>query len=127
MSISVDWDNQQQTVVRWHFVGSYTWDELSAALQTSSALIRSVPYIVDVIIDLRSGSGLPENAFGLTRSYLRSSPSNTGLLIVVGGNLLVRSFIQMYQKLSSHSRQQFVLAPTVEQAYTLFLKQPLSE
>jgi hypothetical protein len=86
MGIVVQWDNPEQTVVRWDFEPVWSWEELADSARVSNAMIASADTQVALILNA-SGSHPPT---GRMSPYHRSAfdymPSNIGVLIVVGGD-----------------------------------------
>ena len=119
VSITVKWENAEQTALLWQFAGSYSWDDLQVAQQQSLTFVTSVSNDVDIIIDLSCGPGLPNGAFAKTKAYMRQTPPNARQIILVGANMLVRSFLQMYQKVFPATGIKFRFAATLEEARSL--------
>ncbi len=59
MSISVQWDNPEQTIVRWDFDGEWTWEMFRKAQYASNQLILSVRHRVDIIGDVTRSPSTP--------------------------------------------------------------------
>src|SRR5436309_487731 len=122
MSITVDWANEDKSVVTLKFVGQWTWDDLSAALGKVADLTQSVTQRVDLIVDTRDGVQLKDQG-GLMhlRQVVgdRRRPANGGLTVVVGSNLYFQRLMQALLKVYSKITRQmpFAFADTMDDAW----------
>lgn len=92
MSVNVYWDNESKTILRFVCDGHLTWDDLTGALDTGFALMRSTLHVVNVIIDFRFALSIQD---GSPRAFVRrafnEAPANAGNVVFVfqpGGNSL---------------------------------------
>ncbi|MBE0689615.1 MAG: hypothetical protein IH587_05775 [Anaerolineae bacterium] len=85
MGIAVQWDNAEQTVIRWDFEQAWSWDEFADSARVSSAMIASKTIAVNVILNI-VGTRSP---YGKITTHHRSAfeyiPSNIGVLMLVCG------------------------------------------
>ncbi|MCC6616862.1 MAG: hypothetical protein IT320_25540 [Anaerolineae bacterium] len=85
MGIAVQWDNAEQTVIRWDFEEAWTWDEFADSARVSSAMIASRESTINVILNL-AGTRTP---FGKITTHHRSAfdyvPANSGDVMFVCG------------------------------------------
>jgi hypothetical protein len=82
MSITIQWDNQEKTVLRWDFEGTWTDDQWRQAWQTAMTLIRSVRHQVYGLGVL--GSQASDRAVPLSLRAIKSWPQNLRTLVFVG-------------------------------------------
>ena len=122
MAISVQWDNLEQTIVRWDFVGEWDWAMYLDAQRQSNMLIQSVEHHVDVIGDVSRSPLLPKNALGNYNSFQRNTLDNHGLIVLVGTSSFVRNMVTMFTKLYKVSGQGFAFADTLEEARAMLTK-----
>lgn len=91
MSINVKWDNAEQTIILWTFIGRWSWGEYDSALTEATTLLDSVKHHVDFLYDLREMSILPPDLITQFKTrYLKKHP-NTRLFLVVG----IDSYLQL--------------------------------
>lgn len=114
--IEVCWDNLEQTIVRWDFVGDWDWKMFQEAQQQSDKLLQSVEHRVDIIGDVRNSPVLPKNAFGNYNKFQRNTLDNKGWIILVGANPFVKSMVTIFDKLHRVSGLGFAFADTPEEA-----------
>ena len=51
MPIQVSWGNEQKTYTIFKFEGKWTWDEYHRAVAEGYALVKDVPYNVNILIE----------------------------------------------------------------------------
>jgi hypothetical protein len=90
MAIRVEWDDPDQTALRYIYEGSWNWDEFQQAKKQARLLMDSVDHKVDVIIDVVQTGVLPNNILSRANSIPRERHPNEGIIIIVGANPLIR-------------------------------------
>ena len=127
MNIHVRWDNEEQTIIRWHFPARWTWDDYYGAVQISRQLAKQAPYIVDVIVDMRSSEALPKNVFTHAKNSMQTSSLNIGVIVVIGVNPLLRSaynrFKRIYDTMTISSRREMYMVALEHKAYQIIEEQ----
>ncbi len=99
--ITITWGNDQKTIMKYEFEGSWTIDDLVQALDAGVEVVNRYTHDIDVVVDL-TNSGFPnllgmnvKNAFGkaATRSeeHIEASPKEPGVVVVVTTNPIIRS------------------------------------
>lgn len=122
MTVNIEWDNAEKTVVRMEMVGKWTWTEAYDRSQTGYAMLETVDNVVNIIIDLRRSTGLPMLALTHARNMIGRRHPRTGLTAFVGVNVLFlmmwRTFKSAYPKLEA--TRDFTVAESIEEAYQIF-------
>ena len=125
MGITVQWDNDEKTVIRQTFNGRWTWDDLYAALDYVAKLTDSVPHRVDAIVDVRHLSMLPGGSlFSFnTRQHAdklaKRNDVNRGSIIIVGANPLLRGLYDSFRGLYASTASDVHFVASIEQARAL--------
>jgi hypothetical protein len=83
MGVAVQWDDTQQTVIRWDFEPNWTWDELADSARVSSAMIASADVPVGIILNLLNSRAPSGRITAYHRSAFEYLPSNMGSLVMV--------------------------------------------
>jgi hypothetical protein len=84
MSVRVEWDNQERTVILWSFVGRWTWGEFDETIKTMTAMAESVDHSVDLIMDVGQMSILPADMVTHVKSRYLSKARKLERLTAVG-------------------------------------------
>ena len=84
MSITVDWYNAEKTAIIYTYDGPWTWNDFDTVVTQGNMLIKSVPYIVHVVVDLKDGSIVPTDVISASgrERITNMTPPNHGKLIV---------------------------------------------
>jgi len=121
MAMTVVWDDDARTIIRYDIDGSWTWDDYQATLHELNSLLDTVDHKVAIIINIRSDKWIPEDAFNRFNRDMRQRHPNIGpLQVFVGAGMLIRilvvSFMRIYGKAVDI---EFLFADTLEEARQL--------
>lgn len=123
MPITVDWDNEEKTIIRWQFLAKWTWDDYYAALQVSRQISRQESYMLDIIVDMRDSKSLPSHLFTHAQNALQANEINVGTIVVIGVTPLLRSafntFKRLYDAMSHNPRHDLYLVAYEANAYQI--------
>jgi hypothetical protein len=97
MSISVVWDDADQTIICMGMSGRCTWSDIESALDERKRLLESVCHCVYTIADFSHGNIHP-SVFDLPRAYraVSDSPLNAGIAIIVGSSRVMRAMYRVF-------------------------------
>lgn len=115
MPVSVEWDNDAHSIIRLVFEGQWGLDDLYPALDTLYEEIGAEQHIVDVIADLRAGNSIPNNILSIRGTIERQRPPNRGMYAVVGGNALVKTVANIFNRIL-RDEAKFAFVDTLEEA-----------
>jgi hypothetical protein len=97
MSITVDWDNAEQTIIRQIYQRHWQWDEFFEAADQTRAMVKTVSHQVDIIADFLNSGPLPLGpAMMNARRALSDLPSNWNSLVIVTANGFIRMTVLMF-------------------------------
>jgi hypothetical protein len=116
MGISVTWDDEEHSVIRFDYQGAWTWNELYDAVRESHLLLDTVNHTVDSIIDLEHSSLLPEHALSRAQNVVKMAHPNQGMTIVVGANTLVRTLLDIYKRIYIKNTPPVLMARSLPEA-----------
>lgn len=123
MNVSLDWDNDEQTIIRLTLHDGWAYDELFELNPRTIAMMRSVDHPVHVLVDYTLTNDMPLGSAMHAKNLSKDWPANFGILAAVTTNLLVQRTLMLVQgadrgKRGIGSRVFFV--PTFEEAYDKF-------
>jgi hypothetical protein len=119
MGITVVWDNDEQTIMRYDFEGQWVWSEFFAATAEAFTLTRSVTQTVDSISNFKPGAALPSDALFQFRRAMATAPKNRGVTVIVGGSTLIKTMVIVFGKVNRQLGERLFLADTLDQARML--------
>ncbi len=119
MSISVQWDNDNQNVIRYDFSGRWDWDSYERALEQGFAMTEGVEHEVHMLIHLQRGATLPEGAMIYLKDTLAALPANQGLVVVAGGDKSARTTIAMFKRINKGLGKRLAVANDLKEARSL--------
>jgi hypothetical protein len=127
MGIRVEWDNNEQTIIRYSLEGHWTWDDLLTAVATSNAMLDAAGRKIHFIHDATTSKGVPNGALTHLRRFIGKEHPNTGRSVIVGaqGNaiMLARGLLGMVDRFYKKDWD-FMFADTVGEARELLAKLP---
>lgn len=86
MSVTIHWDNPDQTALIMTLKTPWTWDEIEALSPAIGAEMDAVVHDVDLIIDLRQSGDVPMSMMDQLRDAYAEGMSNLGQYIFVGAS-----------------------------------------
>lgn len=124
MSITVFWDETDSHVIRWEFVGHWTWEEYFTAYQRSNEMCFSrSPARVDMIADISRAPALPQNALSNIGRASLKGPDNWGISVVVGANPFINAMIHAGKLAYRTAATKYFTAKTVHEALVIIHQQ----
>lgn len=124
MPIKVEWETDEKVVLLSIYEGTWDLDEFYAATHVINTMMDSVDHKVHLILDMRKSRGLPKGFIGAIRITGKKRHPCLGTMVLVGGNLLVRMFNDMFLKLyprPDESKPMHMVA-NYEEAHALFAR-----
>ncbi|MEZ4667901.1 MAG: hypothetical protein R3E39_08305 [Anaerolineae bacterium] len=121
MAIKVQWNSDHHNTILVTYEAGWTWDDYSHAKVEIDNLLNSVDYTVHIISDSRGAGMLPRgNALTYFARAFQTAPGNIGLVVVVGGNIIFRSLLQLLQTVSlNRAANNICFAYTIDEAREL--------
>ena len=121
MSIHVDWDNEEKTILRWTYSPDWTWEEAYLARDYERKLMENIPYIVDSIGDLTQTKNVPSGALTKIVNVMTKRHERIGTSVLVGSNRFVQMIYNMVRKVHPGplERARLYMVPTFEEAYAM--------
>lgn len=117
MSIQVNWDNDEKTIIAYTSSGRYIWEEFYAAIDEVHKLAEAVDYPLVVIMNLRE-SIPPSGALTHFRNAIKRSPSNISHYIIIGTDSFRQMLISMaFHVMFARSSSDFVFTDSIANAH----------
>ncbi len=116
MSITVEWDNDEQTIIRYTFFQYWTIEEFFEAFPIAGQMIKTAKtQVIGIIVDDSQEIIPPQNAM---TAFKQTVLRGTLPIVFVGANLASKTMMQTLQKAYQGKRQLFYVQ-TLAQARQL--------
>lgn len=96
-----DWLTGGRRLIVQKFSKHWTLEEFSQDVDNGNALIHSVPYTVDLVLDMSEANTIPDKFFRLGNQALRKRPNNAGILVVATQNMFISRLVTALMKIYS--------------------------
>jgi len=116
MPITVEWDDEAQTIVRWDFVGRWNFDDVKAALEKSVSLRKSIEGKSSVILNFERSESLPMGAVTQMIQGMAKMPDKREMVVIAGSSGLLKSLAAIYLKVRRGQNDKLGVVDTLEQA-----------
>lgn len=118
MGIVVQWDNPEQTVIRFVYSGQWTFGDLFDVMQEARVLMDSVDHQVHGIIDMQDSKLMPNGVLSLGRNVTMRKHPNQGKSIIVGASGFARTLYDVYRKVyrTTFDESAYAFASNLEEA-----------
>ncbi len=124
MAITVRWDNEEKTIVRWNFSGRWTAEDLYGAHARTLALAKSVDHTVYGLGAVHSPSPLPFST--INEQLMARWPANMHHFVFVRAGGLVESMFSLLSRTSPHVPR-MIFVNTCAEAYEIITQLHLKE
>jgi hypothetical protein len=116
MPIHVQFDNEQRTIMRYQFVGRWTWVEYHEAIKNAYELVKAIPYTVNMILDFSQGSVLPHNALSIFGTSMKTPPRDFDFAVVVSESTFIQMLVTVFQRVYRGTGGKLIYAHTLKEA-----------
>ena len=123
MAVTVEWFNAEQTIIRYEFVGRWSWEELHDAIEQVQTMIGGVGHRVDIVIDLTQNRGIPSGALAQMRGGTMRANDNWGMGVFIGTGTFIKALLHTFTRVYPKMGERYATADTLEDAHRLILEQ----
>ena len=120
MAISVSWGNPEKTYTCFKFEGQWTWEEYHQSVREAYAMVKDLPYTVNVLIDMTDCKLFPQNMLSHFGSSMQRVPRTFDLCVVVSSSMFVETLTGMINALFGKKKVRFVSVRTLEAGQRIF-------
>jgi hypothetical protein len=120
MAIHVEWDNPENTIIRFDFAGKWNWYGYEMAVGEAFGMMEGMKHIVDFIFNVRDSDSLPDGATLYIKRTLEISPNPSTVIIIAGGDASAEALASMFARIYRKLGDRLMTARTVEKARALY-------
>jgi len=118
MTVRVDWDDPDHSVLLYTLECHWTWEEMYEAVEKSITMINTVSHKICVIVDNQSSKGLPPGAIGQFGRITRFMTPQIELVIIAGGGTLLLSLFNLFILLVGSNAPKYCWVSDLDKAYS---------
>lgn len=102
MNISIAWDNDEHTIIRYVFSKGWNWEELHEIFQETNRMMDTVDHRVCDIMDFTNASiFVPPHAIYQGRHILKNERHHNLGMTVIAGSMFVNNIYGMLKRIMS--------------------------
>jgi hypothetical protein len=116
MPIHVQFDNEQRTIMRYEFIGRWTWQEYHQAIEQGYTLSKPIPYTVNLILDFSQGNTLPHNALSIFGTSMKTPPRDFDFAVVVSQSAFIQMVVKVFQRVYREMGNKLIYVQTIKEA-----------
>lgn len=116
MSITVEWDDDAQTILRYSYSGAWTLDEFVASLDQAYALIDQQDHLVDLIHVILPDARTPSGMFSALGHIKAKRHPRQRHQIVIGASPFMKRLTQITGAVVLQARE-VVFVDSLDEAY----------
>lgn len=110
MPITVQWYEEEQKNIQYDVVNIWSWQDLADAIEEAIALLDSVDYKVNLIIDFTNTTYIPPVSI-VHLNKVANAPTvnhpNTKKLIMVGANKYIQVIFNVFKKVFPFAAERY--------------------
>ncbi len=120
MSVTLVWEDERKSIVRYVFVAPWEWDQFYACWDQVKEALDTSPHKISAIIDITEMGTPPPNTLMHMRALIQQRHENfSDRLIIVGAGKIGTIYGALAQQLAAVIRYHLVFVDTLEEARRL--------
>ena len=118
MSIEVQWDNTEKTILRQKFEGKWTGQDYFASLDDMSNLLKEVYHRVHLIGDMTHSVGIPAlNLLSASGRVVKMVENQFSTVTIVKAHNYFQTLVNVVRRMSPALAERVYFVNTLEEAY----------
>ncbi len=118
MTVRVDWDDPDHSILLYTLGCRWTWDEFYDAVDKGIAMTNTVSHQICIIVDYQSSQGLPPGAIGQFNRITRLMTPQIELVIIAGGGTLLLSLFNIFLLIAGNVASKYCWVSDLDKAYS---------
>ena len=128
MSVEVQWDNDDKTIIQMIYEGRWQWDDVRSAVMEVNRMIDSVdPQIVHVISNRGSASWTPGNYATNLQEIISLFHHRAGYRVLIVKNPVAREMFYIFSGMAGGMPFPYRFVNTLEEAREFLARHVLGE
>lgn len=119
MCITVEWANEDHTVMLYRVEAPWTWEDAEHAKHLYQQMTVAIDRKVNCIFDVRAIGTLPRNTLQVIAEYYSSLPVNAGIYAVVGAPTMLKAMMDVLRLMRPNVFTRYQIVNNFEDAYRM--------
>ena len=119
MATTVEWANEEKTIVLQRIDGEWTMSDYFDIIHQSAELLKTVNHQVDIIIDLSTTHYVPQNVISGATQTESIVPPNQRIVIFVGAKMIHKLLLSLGKRLAPRAAHHQHFVTSMDEAYAL--------
>ncbi len=126
MSVDVIWDDAEQTMLRYHYAGEWSWGDAFRSIDRARGMMIEAGHTVDCIIDMRNTRHFPDDNAVMYISRMGEIGQHmvnfSGVNVYVDADRFLKMVLNIYRQLNpdeSTKPLSLLHVATLEEAHAL--------
>ncbi|MBC7871523.1 MAG: hypothetical protein H7Y09_11845 [Chitinophagaceae bacterium] len=123
MSVTVQWDDESCTILRYTYMQRWTWADYEAAVVQAHDLVNAIQDrsdAVDVIADFSESTLLPDKALANFRTSLnRNKAISFRVVVIIIPNQFLHRMLDLFGRLYGNVSRNFRTAANLDEAHAI--------
>lgn len=116
MNITVDWYNDQKTIIYYKFKIGWTFQEFRNVYQDVYNMLDTVDHTVDAIVDLTEARIFPKDTLTEMRRLTFEQHENGGITVIITESAMSHTMYNFLKSVHKRFSEVFHLAKTLDKA-----------
>ncbi len=122
MPVTMDWDNQERTIIRVTFEGKWDISDIHRMINKGVSMVETVHHKVDGIFDFTHSIFSPKNLLSTVDRIESTHSPNDRMVIIVNANIYIRSIIKVARVLAPKTFAHLHFVTSIEAAYDIIAR-----
>jgi len=119
MTVRVQWDDPDHTILLYTLDCTWTWDEMFEAADKGVEMTADISYPIYVIVNYKSMHGMPPKAFAQFKRITQFMNAKIELVIIAGGGTLLLSLLNLFFLLAGNIASKYCWVSDLDKAYAM--------
>lgn len=123
MTITLQWEDEQQTILRYDIFAHWTADELEQRIDEAAAMMSTVNHPINIFVIVQGMSFMPIISVKTMRSIASAPtvrhPNFGGTIVLIGANPFITNLFAIFQTIAPQAAHQYRFVDTLAEAHAI--------
>ncbi len=123
MTITLQWEDKQQTILRYDIFGHWTADELEQRMDEAAARMSTVNHPINIFVIVQDMRFIPILSLKTLRRVASAPtirhPNFGGTIVLIGANPFIAKLFAIFQRIAPQAAHQYRFVDTLAEAHKI--------